>query len=269
MTSLPSTLTTERSLSVFRRIAILIAVAILAAGAYLAYSFFRTPEEASAPIEALPVAVDQSAAESSAPAVNSTPTAMPAGEARQENDPAGAGPIIFEIVQEESEARFLIDEVLRGSDNTVVGSTDQVAGQIAVYPEAPSRSQVGVIQVNARTLATDNNFRNRALKNRILRTNEFEFITFTPTEIRNLPDVVAIGEPISFEIVGDLTVTDVTRPVVFEVTLTPVSRTRLEGMARATVKHADFNLAIPDSPQVDTVADDVILELSFVAVPAG
>ena len=36
---------------------------------------------------------------------------------------------LFEIVPEESEARFLIDEVLRGEDKTVVGTTNQITGR--------------------------------------------------------------------------------------------------------------------------------------------
>ena len=93
---------------------------------------------------------------------------------------------IFKIVPAGSETRFLIDEVLRGDPITVVGSTDQVAGQLAVDPGDLSSAQVGVIQVNARTLTTDNQFRNRAIKNRILRTDQHEFVTFTPTEVVGL-----------------------------------------------------------------------------------
>ena len=90
-------------------------------------------------------------------------------------------------------------------------------------------------------------------------------MTFTPTEIVGLPDSAAIGEPVSFQIKGDLTVTDVTRPVVFDVTVTPESETRIIGEATTTILHKDFNLAIPDAPAVDEVKDEVILELSFVA----
>ena len=67
-------------------------------------------------------------------------------------------------------------------------------------------------------------------------------------------------------IVGDLTIRDTTKQVTFDVTLTPVDETRLEGLATLTIPYRDFGLAIPDSPSVDTVADDVRLELEFVAV---
>jgi len=183
----------------------------------------------------------------------------------QSGEEAAVSQIIFEIVPAESEARFLIDEVLRGDPITVVGATDQVAGQFAVNPGDVSEVQVGTIQVNARTLATDNDFRNRAIKNRILLTDDYEFITFSPAEVVGLPETVTVGETYNFQIVGDLTVTDVTRSVTFEVTATATSENRIEGLAKTSILYPDFELFIPDARAVDTVDDEVRLELEFVA----
>ena len=272
-----------------RTVLIIVVVAIIIAAVGVAYAVFRTPEEASAPIQAVPLVVETAPAvavateTSQAPAVEATaapqPTATPEPEATAtteavattEPDPtqkpvAATGPIVFEIVQDESEARFIIDEVLRGSPKTVVGVTNQVAGQIAVDPADPASAQVGQISINARTLATDSDMRNRAVKNRILQTDAYEFVTFQPTQLMGLPESAAAGEPLSFQIVGDLTIRDTTKQVTFDVTLTPVDETRLEGLATLTIPYRDFGLAIPDSPSVDTVADNVTLELEFVAV---
>ncbi|HXV71533.1 MAG TPA: hypothetical protein VEB69_09045 [Acidimicrobiia bacterium] len=46
----------------------------------------------------------------------------------------------FEIDQTRSTARFEIDEVLNGSPKHVVGTTDQVVGQILVDPSDPGAS---------------------------------------------------------------------------------------------------------------------------------
>jgi polyisoprenoid-binding protein YceI len=231
-----------------RNILILIVVVVLAAVAALAFSVFRTPEEASAPITAAtltietsqpvaaqptvaptvaPVAAEATAAPAEAPTAAPEPTAAP--------DPAPATELaIFEIVPAESQARFIIDEVLRGSPERVVGVTDQVAGQVAIDPANPAATQLGEVRVNARTLATDNSFRNRAIKNFILQTDAFEFVTFQPTELVGLPETVTVGQPFTFQVVGDLTIRDVTRPTTFDVTVTPVSETRIEGLASVT-----------------------------------
>lgn len=278
-----------------------VAVIMVVAVGLVAYSFLKEPEAATGPIEAIPIAAEVEEAATMVPAepvVSSTepapteyapaedPTTPPEKQAETAPPPeptqpeeATAAPAesapssqetggtsgIFEIVPAESEARFLINEVLRGDPVTVVGSTDQVAGQIAVDPSDLSSAQAGIIQVNARTLATDNQFRNRAIKNRILLTNDHEFVTFTPTEIVGLDGSGVVGESYSFQIVGDLTVTDVTREVTFEVTVTPVSETRIEGLATTAFLYRDFELFIPDAQAVDTVEDEVRLEFEFAA----
>ncbi len=176
--------------------------------------------------------------------------------------------VLFRIVSEDSEVRFLIDEVLRGDPITVVGSTDQVAGDVLVNFSNPEASQVGTIRINMRTLQTDNEFRNRAIRSQILNSNqdEFEFSEFVPTSLAGMPEIVTVGQPFDFQIVGDLTVRDITNEVSFAVTATLVSETRLEGTASATVTRESYNLLIPSVPGVADVSDEVILELDFVAV---
>ncbi|MCP5098286.1 MAG: YceI family protein, partial [Chloroflexi bacterium] len=131
--------------------------------------------------------------------------------------------------------------------------------------EDPSSAQVGEIAINARSLITDNNFRNRAIANEILLTGMFEFITFVPTDILDLPEAVAVGESYEFQIVGDLTVTNQTREVTFDTIVTAVSETKLSGIASTEILYAEFGIVIPFAMAVNAVEDNVILELDFVA----
>jgi polyisoprenoid-binding protein YceI len=261
----------------FQRVLAVGAVVVVLAIAIVGYMVFRTPEAASGPITAIPIAAttapaaQATSAATSAPeaeAAASAPAAESAATSAPEAETAASGQI-FEIVAGQSEARFLIDEVLRGAPTTVVGATDQVAGQIAIDPSNPQGVQVGTIQINARTLATDNDFRNRAIKNAILQTDSYEFVTFAPTAISGLPETVTVGQPFTFQMTGDLTVTDATQSVTFDVTVTPTSESAITGTATTTVLYSDFGLNIPDSPQVDTVADQVRLELDFIAQTAA
>ena len=176
-----------------------------------------------------------------------------------------SGAVIFTISQDGSQVRFTLDELLRNQPNTVVGVTDQVAGEIAVNFEDPAASQVGEITINARTLRTDNDFRNRAINNEILDTGPYELITFTPTEIIGLPDSVAVGDTFEFQVVGDLTIRDVTQSVTFDVTVTVVSPTQITGYGSATVLRSDYDLSIPNVPSVANVTDEVLLEIEFTA----
>ncbi len=206
-----------------------------------------------------------------AEAASSAPTAptaaaetpIPASEAGQ---PERA---LFRISQDESEARFKIEEVLFGNPTTVVGVTRRVAGDIIVNFRNPSASQIGVIAVNARTLKTDQEFRDQSIRGQILQSSrdEYEFIRFTPVELINLPDTpVTLGSPIAFQIRGDLTIRDVTRSVTFDATAALVAPDRLEAQASVTVLYRDFGLEIKAPPQVSSVGESVTLELDLVAL---
>jgi polyisoprenoid-binding protein YceI len=161
----------------------------------------------------------------------------------------------------------VIDEVLNNAPKTVVGTTKQVAGQIEVDPTDPSKSRVGTIQVNARDLTTDSEFRNRAIKNQILQTDQYELITFEPTSLTGLPATGAVGQSYTFQVVGNLTIKGVSKPATFDVTVTPASDTRLIGSATTTIKYADWGITIPQVRQVASVSEDVRLEIDFVAAP--
>lgn len=223
---------------------------MIIAGIGLGYAYLREPEQASGPITALPI----QPAFTGDVDLNTNLAAAPAD-----------GTILFSIDPTQSEVRFMIDEILRGELNTVIGITNQVAGEIAIDFNDLSNSIVGPIKINMRTLTTDNNIRNRALQNRILNTNQFEFVVFTPTQIQNLPASVEIGEPFTIQLLGDLAIRNITGQETFEVTITAMSNTRIHGFGKVRVLRSDYDLAIPSVPLVGDVADEVFLEIEFIA----
>lgn len=183
-----------------------------------------------------------------------------------------AAPVEFGIVAEESLATFTLEEDLRGARTTVVGATNDIAGLINVNFADPAASSIGTIIINARTLETDNSFRNRALRSQILKSaqDDYEFIVFEPRELNNFSaDSIEVGETITFDVSGDLTVVDVTRTVTFAAEVTLDSESRLSGIASVNVLHGDFGLTIPDVPSVANITDDVELALQFVARAGG
>ncbi|MCW5873258.1 MAG: YceI family protein [Anaerolineales bacterium] len=237
-------------------------VAILGLGALalftaLAFYTLRPSAAPSGELTAIPVLPSpqvQSATVESQPA---------ASEGQQA---AAAGALVFEVAADQSQARFLINEVLNGADKTVVGITNAVAAQILIDPTDPSIVQVGTVQVNARTFITDSGSRNRAIQNLILQTNAYEFVTFTPTAYSGLPASIAVGDTFSFQITGDLTIRDITNPATFDITVTVESDSRISGLATTTIDRPSYDLQIPSVPQVASVEQTLILELEFVAL---
>jgi polyisoprenoid-binding protein YceI len=222
------------------RVGAVIVMAALVLGGVVAFNYLKPTAAASGPIQAI--------------AIQSTASTGAAG-----------GPVVYEIDQAASEARYVVDEVLRGSPFTVVGETDQVAGQLAVDLGDFDAAQLGVIQINARALATDSSQRDRAVQNQVLLTNEHEYITFTPTTLIGRPATLAVGESAAFQVAGDLTIRGVTRPATFDVSLTSASADRLAGSATTTVRFADWGISIPNVPMVTGVSDEARLELAFEA----
>ena len=232
----------------FRRTLLAGGAAFLILGAGLgvgAYTFFKPSAAASAPMTAVPLAT----------------TSMTAEDVAQT-------PAVYEIDPSGSQASFTIDEVLRGSPKTVVGTTNQVAGQIAFDSSDPSSAQVGTILIDARTLTTDDTSRNRVLNNQILSTDQYEYISFTPSASTGLPETVVVGQPFTFQMSGDLTIRGTTRPATFDVTVTPGADGTLSGSATTTIQYSDWGINIPSVPFVAGVGNQVTLQLSFDAATA-
>jgi polyisoprenoid-binding protein YceI len=253
-----------------KRVVLIGGLVVIALAVWAGYAVLRTPDAPSSEIEAIPVVIEEDPAEEPVEVTSAPeePTqVVESEEAEVISETAGdlSGTVVFTIVPSASEARFSIDEVLNGADKTVIGATDQVGAEIAVNFDDPTGTQVGTIQVNARALLTDNEFRNRAIKNQILRTDEFEFVVFTPTDISGMPAEIALGDSYTFQINGDLTVRDVTQPVTFDVQAILSSPTTLEGTASTIILYADFGIVIPQARSVSSVEDEVILEIDFVA----
>ena len=266
-------------------VAVLLGIAV-AGVAWLVVFFTGGTGEASQPISApqltLPPAT--AAPATPAPATTAPATAAPATAAPAPAAPATAAPqpeatqapaaaqptgdaTLYRIVSEESEARYEIDELLRGEPFRVVGRTDQVAGDIILDFADASASQVGVIRINVRTLMTDEERRDRATRSRILQSAEdaYEFVDFTPSALEGLPDAVSVGDTATFTIVGDLKIREITAEARFQATVNVVAEDRLEGTAEATVLRSTYDLIIPNVPFVADVSDEVLLGIEFVA----
>ena len=256
----------SRSFRIIVSVVVVVVIVVIAGVGYLYVSGGSGAPSATLSAPTLAVAA----------APTNAPTAAASAEAvAQATEPAAAteasGLTVFNIVTDQSKVSFTLNEVLNGSPNKVVGTTNQVAGQIGVDFTHPENSQVGEIKIDARTLATDSSMRDRMIRGQILQSaqDQYEFVSYQPSAITGLPASVTLQQPFSFQIAGDLTIRTITKPVTFDVTVTPDSQTKLEGTATATVQRDDFSLTIPNVPQVASVDQAVKLEIDFTATSAS
>jgi len=195
----------------------------------------------------------------------------PSGETQAEAiAPVQPQSVAYDVVATESEARFVIEEVLRGQQNTVVGVTDQIDGSIAVQFE-PAAVEIGEFVINVRTIQTDDEVRDRTIRTLILQSNrdEFEFARFRPTAIKGVPATVELGDELALEVTGDLTVRDVTTQSTFFMTVRLESESRISGTATTTITWEELDITIPyvgGNSIVASVAESLDLEMDFVAL---
>lgn len=180
----------------------------------------------------------------------------------------GKGAIVrFALDSSNTEVSFTINEILRGSPFTVVGTTRDINGSIDVDIANPSQSTIGTVTIDARTLRTDNQNRDGAIKSLILHSEDAgkEYITFVPKSISGFPKAFAAGIPFNLIIEGDLIIAGVTHAKTFTATNVTVSSDALTAVARATVKRSDYGLAIPNIPFVANVSDEFTLSIQIKA----
>lgn len=261
----------EAEMSGRSRLIVGVLAAVVALGGFGYWFVLREPEAPSGPIQAIPLESDdesEPATEQSEPSEGESGTASESAVEAIEGEVVESNPITWSIDPNQSSARFELDEDLQGQRITVVGTADQVAGQMRFDTNDLSTAEIGIIQINARTFVTDDNRRNNAIQNRILQTGEHEFITFIPTNITRLPESVSIRDDVQFQIEGDLTIRDVTNPVAFDAMVKWVDTNTIDGTASTVIDYSDWGINIPNVPAIANVEEELEIYIDFRANPA-
>ena len=195
-----------------------------------------------------------------------TQDAAASGSASENDASIAEDEAVFVLDPGLTQARFIIGEILANAPNTVVGVNKLVQGGGVLNFVDPELSTLDEFLIDSSGFETDSSMRNRAIRNFILQSSQFPLISFQPTDILGIPSAIVVGETVPFEIVGQLTIREVTQEVTFGGEATMTAEDRVEGAASATVLRSDFDLSIPSVPRVAGVDEEFILEIEFVAV---
>ncbi len=199
-----------------------------------------------------------------------TPTAVPAATAAA---PAAATPpgaavsgdtLRFVVIPEDSQARYRVREQLANRDlpNDAVGATNIISGALVIDANGtlvPGGSQ---FVIDMSTLQSDSSRRDGYVRDNVLQTSQYPNVTFVPTAINGLPSPLPTSGEGTFEMTGDLTIRDVTRPATWAVTLRREGDT-LTGQATTSFTFADYNIPQPRVPILLSLQDLIKLEFDF------
>jgi len=167
----------------------------------------------------------------------------------------------YTVVASGSEVRYRVREQLVGLSfpNDAVGATSAVDGAIVLDAQGRIVPGGSRFTVDLRTLKSNEARRDNYLRRNTLETETYPSVTFVPTEVRRLPVPLPASGSAPFEMVGDLTVKDVTRRVTWEATATFDGPT-VSIQARTAFHFGDFGLRQPRVSVVLSVEDDIKLE---------
>ena len=198
---------------------------------------------------ATPEPLATSEPESPATEPTDSPTAVPEAG-------GGAG---FAI-GEGSEATFTVNEKLAWLDlpNDAVMRTSGLSG--AIYLDG----QPSVIELDLHSMTSDSDRRDGYVRNRMFPNDQTA--TFTVSDLGDLPDPLPEGEVISQEVMGELTIQGVTKPVTFQVEARR-DPDKLFVLGRTTFTWQDLEIPPPNIPGRIQVKDEVQVEVLLSAAP--
>lgn len=166
------------------------------------------------------------------------------------------------VAPEGNEARYRVREQLAGLSfpNDAVGVTTAVTGEIVV-DAATGRVQSGAsrIVVELGGLTSDQSRRDNYVRNRTLETAQHPTAVLVPTELRGIPWPLPATGTVTFQLIGNLTIKQVTRSTTWDVTL-DVSGNTVTGTATTSFTFEEFAMTKPRVASVLSVDDTIRLE---------
>jgi len=168
------------------------------------------------------------------------------------------------VVLVSGEARYRVREQLVGLSlpSDAVGTTQAVTGKLVASPDGMIVAEGSAFRVDLSTLKSDEGRRDNFVRRNTLQTDRFPFAEFVPTEVRGLSLPLQASGQVQFQLVGYLTIRDVTQQVVWDVTAR-IDGDEATGQARTSFTFATFNLTKPRVPVVLGVEDEIRLEVDF------
>lgn len=162
-----------------------------------------------------------------------------------------------------STAGYRLDEVLNGTDVTVVGTTDEVSGTVTVDGDTVTAATV---TVDVASIATDSGNRDQYFRNVALETERFPTATFTLAEPIDAA-VPADGQVETVQATGDLTMHGVTQRVTVDLQAA-LSGDGVQVSGSVPVSFSDYGVEAPSLGFVE-VEDSGTVEFLVAATPAS
>lgn len=177
-----------------------------------------------------------------------------------------SGETVYRIDPTRSSASYTVDETFVGSDpRRTTGTTNGIAGDLAINAADPAASRVGDIVVDLEQLHSDDSLRDTRLRSAYLESYSFPLATLRNAELTGAPTQIEQGTTYEMELTGDLEIKTTTLPSTWAVEAR-VEDGRLHATASAHVTMSDYGIGPISLAGLLRTGDDVTLELQLVGL---
>jgi polyisoprenoid-binding protein YceI len=168
------------------------------------------------------------------------------------------------VVTNGTKADYRVREQLArlSAPSDAVGTTTGVTGGIVIGADGKIVSEQSKLVVDLTSLQSDSNMRDGFIQHSTLDTGQYPTATFVPTEAKGLASPLPTSGQQTFQLIGNLTIHGVTKPVTLNVT-TQVNGSDVTGQTTTDFKFEDFGMSPPQSMAVLSVVDNVKLEITL------
>lgn len=179
---------------------------------------------------------------------------------------ARPGETVYRIDPSQSSLSYQISEQFAGrSVSKATGTTNAIAGDIAVNPDEPAASRAGTIVANIEQFQSDNRLRDARIRSDFLESHEFPLAEFTTTSFVGLPAKLAKGSTTRFTINGTAKVHGVTHAVTWSAQGTWTD-SGLNITATTPVKLTDFGIDHVSIQGLVSASNDAVMTMKLRAV---
>lgn len=171
---------------------------------------------------------------------------------------------VMYVVQEEFLAGALSKLGINAGQYEITGTTSIMEGELILDLANATVSDESHIIVDMTGLTTGENRRDEWIQDNGPTFSVYPTALFIPTAIENAPQGYSDGEEVTFQLLGDLTIRDITQPATFDVVATLENGT-IDGTATSDLLISDFGIEPPNFANTLTVADEFVVQIDLVA----
>jgi polyisoprenoid-binding protein YceI len=171
----------------------------------------------------------------------------------------------FRVDPAQTNVEYAVQELLRGDSVNTRGRTNAVEGEFQLYMD---KGQVYIalsnLQVDLRTLSTDNPLRDQAIRKQWLESDKYPMAIFVADSVEGLAADAVQNQPYKFQVTGDMTIRNITRRATFDVTAT-VRGDQIVGEGTTIIHMRDFGFEPPNIVGTTLVSDPATISVQGVA----